>query len=119
MNCLKCGRKIDDGQVFCTDCLVQMEKYPIKPGTAVVLPNRVEAPQIRKNSPRFRVALSQEEQLRLLKRRVHNLTLALAIVLLLFAGLAFFTGHLLRSQAQPRPGQNYSSVTSSESSGTD
>lgn len=118
MNCLKCGRKIDDGQVFCTDCLVQMEKYPIKPGTAVILPSRNDPVPARKSSFRFRPALSPEEQLRHLKRRVHRLTLALAVVLLLFAGLAFFTGHLLRSRSQPLPGQNYSSFTASEPSGT-
>ena len=31
MNCLKCGREIEEGQVFCNDCLVQMAKYPVKP----------------------------------------------------------------------------------------
>lgn len=34
MNCLKCGREIEEGQVFCNDCLVQMAKYPVKPGTS-------------------------------------------------------------------------------------
>ena len=119
MNCLKCGRKVEDGQVFCTDCLVQMEKCPVKPGTAVVLPSRNEPASPRKTAVHFRPALTQEEQLRQLKRRVHRLTLALAIMLLLFAALAFYTGHLLRVQSQPRPGQNYSSVTTSESTGTD
>lgn len=119
MNCLKCGRKLEEGQVFCTDCLVQMEKYPVKPGTAVILPNRDAPTPARKTAFHFRPTLSLEEQLRLLKRRIHRLTLALAILLLLFAGLAFYTGHLLRAQSQPRPGQNYSSVTTSEPSGTD
>ena len=118
MNCLKCGRKLEEGQVFCTDCLVQMEKYPVKPGTAVILPSRDEPLPVRKSSPRFHSAPSLEEQLRNLKRRVHRLTLALAILLLLFAGLAFYTGHLLRAQSQPRRGQNYSSITTSESSET-
>lgn len=118
MNCLKCGRKLEDGQVFCTDCLFQMEKYPVKPGTAVILPSRDEPASARKAVFHFRPALSQEDHLRNLKRRVHRLTLALAILLLLFAGLAFYTGHLLRSQSRPRPGQNYSSVTTSESTGT-
>lgn len=39
LNCLKCGREIEEGQVFCNDCLVQMAKYPVKPGTAVQLPS--------------------------------------------------------------------------------
>lgn len=118
MNCLKCGRKVDEGQVFCTDCLVQMEKYPVKPGTAVVLPSRNESLPARKSSLRFHPGPSHEEQLQYLKRRVHRLTLSLAILLLLFAALAFYAGYLLHAQSQPRPGQNYSSVTTSEFSET-
>ena len=40
MYCMKCGREIEDGQAFCGDCLAVMEKYPVKPGTAVILPKR-------------------------------------------------------------------------------
>lgn len=118
MKCLKCGRKIEENQVFCTDCLLAMEKYPVKPGTAVVLPSRTQAAPVRKAGLHFHPILSQEEQLRAMKRRVHRLTLVLAVTLLLFAALAFYTAHLLRSQAQPKTGQNYSSVTTSEASGT-
>lgn len=117
MNCLKCGREVAESQVFCTDCLILMEKYPVKPGTAVILPNRSPAPPVRKAGSHFHPILSQEEQLRVLKRRLHRLTLMLAVTLLLFAALAFYTAHLLRSQAQPKTGQNYSSVTTSEASG--
>lgn len=117
MKCLKCGRKIEENQVFCTDCLLAMEKYPVKPGTAVILPSRNESAPVRKAGSRFRPILSQEEQLRFLKRRIHRLTVSLVVTLLLFAGLAFYTAHLLRVQAQPRPGQNYSSITTSEASG--
>ena len=39
--CLKCRREIAEGQVFCDDCLAQMKKYPVKPGTPVNLPKRV------------------------------------------------------------------------------
>ena len=28
MSCLKCGRDIEEGQVFCTGCREVMEKYP-------------------------------------------------------------------------------------------
>lgn len=117
MKCLKCGRKVEDNHVFCTDCLLAMEKYPVKPGTAVILPSRNEPAPVRKAGYRFRPTFSQEEQLRVMKRRIHRLTLTLVVTLLLFAGLAFYTAHLLRSQAQPRPGQNYSSITTSESTG--
>ena len=36
MKCLKCGRETD--QTFCQACREEMEKYPVKPGTIVLLP---------------------------------------------------------------------------------
>lgn len=50
LNCLKCGREIEEGQVFCNDCLVQMAKYPVKPGTAVQLPSRGSAARFKEGS---------------------------------------------------------------------
>lgn len=38
MNCMKCGREIPVGQVFCDGCLKVMETYPVKPDTAIHLP---------------------------------------------------------------------------------
>ena len=45
MNCMKCGREITLGQVFCKDCLVDMENFPIKPGTPVQLPAEPHPPE--------------------------------------------------------------------------
>ncbi len=45
MNCMKCGREISPELVFCEECLAEMENYPVKPDTPVVLPPRaLEAP---------------------------------------------------------------------------
>ena len=30
MGCMKCGKDITDDNVFCADCLQEMEKYPVK-----------------------------------------------------------------------------------------
>lgn len=115
MNCMKCGRKIDAEQVFCSDCLADMEKYPIKPGTTVLLPKQ-DVPSVpRKTHPYFRPSLTPEEQIRLLKKRLRSLSVVLALVLLLFAGMAFFMAEHLRTHSQPLPGQNYSAVSSEES----
>ncbi len=46
MGCLKCGRDLDEGQVFCRECLKFMENHPVQPGTAVLLPTRREAPAV-------------------------------------------------------------------------
>lgn len=40
MYCMKCGKEIDDQQVFCDDCLAVMAQYPVKPDVAVHLPKR-------------------------------------------------------------------------------
>lgn len=114
MNCMKCGRPIEADQVFCTDCLVDMEKYPVKPGTVVQVPKRQEAVPQRKGH--FRPILTPEEQIRKLKKRIHRLCTALAVVLLLFAALAFVFAQHLESHNDLRPGQNYSSVTTDSSS---
>ena len=40
MNCMKCGRETRGEDVFCQDCLTEMKKYPVDPGTVVLLPRR-------------------------------------------------------------------------------
>ena len=52
MNCLKCGREIDAKDVFCPMCLEDMEKYPVKPGTAVHIPARKDEPAAPKPQPK-------------------------------------------------------------------
>ena len=74
MNCLKCGREIEEGQVFCNDCLVQMAKYPVKPGTAVQLPSRGSAAVSKKVHSRRRTKTAPEEQLKALKKRIRILS---------------------------------------------
>ena len=42
MACIKCGKDVANGGEFCEECLVEMEQYPVKPGTPVILPKREE-----------------------------------------------------------------------------
>lgn len=107
MNCLKCGREIEEGQVFCNDCLVQMAKYPVKPGTAVQLPSRGSAAAAKKVHARRRGKTALEEQL---KARVRVLSVLLAVCVVLLIVLSVVT---LRYMSANRllPGQNYSAVT--------
>ena len=109
MRCMKCGRETQEGAVFCLDCQVDMEKYPVKPGTAIQLPRRTEAPPSRR--VHFRPALTPEEQLKRLRRTIRRLALALAVCLLLLAAGFFFLAEHMKSHADPLPGQNYSAVT--------
>ena len=109
VNCLKCGREIEEGQVFCNDCLVQMAKYPVKPGTAVQLPSRGSAAVSKKVHSR-RTKAAPEEQLKALKKRIRILSALLSVCVVLLIVLSVV---MLRYMSANRllPGQNYSAVT--------
>ncbi len=83
MNCIKCGRETQGGQVFCQDCQAEMEKYPVKPGTPLVLPSRPAQPPVKKKPARRR-NLRPEEQVPILKGKVRWLTAALIVAILAF-----------------------------------
>lgn len=109
MQCMKCGNHISTGQVFCPDCLEEMTRYPVKPGTPVLLPSKpTEAPV--KKSPR-RKNLSPEEQVRVLKRRLGIVSVVLTL-LLIFAASCLYTAvrFIWAQQGKPLPGQNYSTA---------
>ena len=103
MNCMKCGRDTADEHVFCDRCLAVMERYPVKPGTAVHLPKR---DNLKKAAPRKR-AVPPEEQIQALRRTLRR-SRTFAIVLLIALTLAGLL--LLREFADgetPIIGQNY------------
>ena len=81
MNCMKCGREVEDGQVFCPACQEDMEKYPVRPGTVVLLPKREETHYVKKSTSRRRAAPTPEEQIRSLKARLRLVTLMLLVSL--------------------------------------
>lgn len=107
MNCMKCGREIASEQVFCQNCLLDMEKYPVKPGTAVQLPKPRE-PSAARKAPKRRT-LSTDDQLKSLRRRVRILTALLLLCLALIGVLAYPTAKYLQED-HFLPGQNYSSI---------
>ena len=83
MNCIKCGVEVPERQVFCENCLADMEKYPVKPDATVNLPRRTELPVSKKKVRRQRV-LSPEEQLRRAKYNLRLTRVALAVVFICF-----------------------------------
>ena len=88
MHCMKCGREIEEQQVFCPDCLAQMSQNPVRPGTVVRLPQRQTVTLSKKRFFRRKRELPPEEQLihqRIIIRRL-ALILAVAILLLIAAG---------------------------------
>lgn len=119
MQCLRCGREIPVGQVFCQDCLADMEKYPVKPGTPIQIPKRQEAAPAKKPAAR-RPSIPPEEQVKRLKRRLWLVSVVLVLVLALgLAGVVVWMDldHKWANEGKPLPGQNYSSVTGTESTG--
>ena len=116
MNCMKCGREIDEPQVFCPDCLAEMEKYPVKPGTVVQLPYRPTYQTVKKLSQRRKPALSLEDQVKYLRRWVWALVMALVLAISLLAGMVYMTWKQQTEKVERLPGQNYSSATSATNS---
>ena len=115
MNCMKCGREIAEGQVFCDGCLAEMGKYPVKPGTLVRLPERRSEPVGKKPHPRRKQAAAPEEQVKKLRRTLRRLIAALVVSLILLGVSGYFAVvHLLESRIVVLPGQNYSAIVSEE-----
>jgi hypothetical protein len=90
-----------------------MEQYPVKPGTAIILPQREVEPS-EKKIPRRR-ELSLKEQLEGHKRTIR--WLLITICALLFA-LLFVSGMLLRVLQEKDPsqeiGKNYTTTTTTQ-----
>lgn len=79
MKCMKCGCDLKTAGVFCPKCQSGMEQYPVKPGTAIQLPPKVDLPVNRRRSRKR--ALKPEEQIARLRNVRNGLLCALAIAL--------------------------------------
>ena len=119
MQCIKCGRDVESGQVFCDSCKETMAKYPVRPGTVVQLPRRTET-AVKKQPSRRRTVLPAEEQVQTLRRTVRRLTVLAVLLLAAVIGLSWLAVDLYReSQQKVLPGQNYySATTPSETTGS-
>ena len=112
MQCMKCGRDLEEGDVFCQECRTVMEKYPVKPGTVVQLPHRPEYNAVKKQQPTRRKMLPPEEQVQLLKKLSRRLGVALILTVLIaaVAGYVAVTQYI-ENQSKQAIGQNYSAVS--------
>ena len=106
MYCLKCGREVEDQQVYCAGCLEIMDRYPVKPGTPVQLPKKnpiaAQKKQNRRNAP------SMEDQLRHLRRIVKTLVLLLLAVSLVAGYFIYQYFQPEQVSDEPSPGQSWS-----------
>ena len=109
MECLKCGKKAKDEQVFCDQCLAAMEAYPVKPDIHIQLPNRPVADPSKKSGKKRR-NLSPEEQAVYFRRRSRRLAvLCVALVAALCVTAAMLAHTVLHSE-NPELGKNYTFI---------
>lgn len=117
MNCMKCGRDIQEGQVFCDNCLEVMRRYPVKPNTAVQLPQRKEIPargdhpHTRKSAPKRRQPPTAEEKLQTAMRFLRRILVLWLITLGLLIASLFPAVKYLLGESFRLPGQNYSTFS--------
>ena len=84
MSCLRCGKNTEAPEVFCAECLAEMDQQPVKPGTPIQLPVRDVKPVTKR--ARFRLAESKwTDKIFLLKYIIFWL---LVVIVLLAAALA-------------------------------
>ena len=110
MYCVKCGRETRGEDIFCQDCLTEMEKYPVEPGTVVLLPRRKESSATKKIAKRH--TPSPEEQVTALRQQRSALLFLLLVCIIAIVLMFEPTMHYMQDEHY-EIGQNYSSVTPS------
>lgn len=106
MFCIKCGREIQEGQVFCPDCLEVMARFPVSPNAHAIIPRRPAKPE---KKPAREV--KPEELIAGLKKRTRRLWVA---VILLAAAVGVLSLLLVqaytRKPAETPTGRNYTTT---------
>lgn len=116
MFCMKCGKEISEGQVFCSECLAVMDRHPVKPGTPVQLPNRSVTAPVKKVSRRKK-EVPVEKQLQRQKKLTAWLSGLLAACLLIigFLGAVVWEDHAPDPTPEHTIGQNYNTKDTGDS----
>jgi len=114
MNCMKCGREIEEDQAFCQYCLLEMENHPVKPNTVVLLPDQKPA-EVKKTVRRKKTEIPPEEQLPVLKSKLWTLRLISLVLLIFISVLGYITFRAISElDIQRLLGQNYSTIITTE-----
>ena len=116
MNCLKCGRKIENSGVFCDGCLGVMEKYPVKQNVSLQLPRRKEdlAPKKSAKKKHQRPLEDQVRQQRRLIRRLALMTGVLFLAVCLLVGWLLYEVVMKPDSGKDNLGKNYTTVETGE-----
>ncbi len=105
MKCMRCGTEIAPGSVFCEECLAEMEKHPVKPGTPLTLPRREKQTTPKRSKKRI---LKADEQIHVLRRAVNWLIImVIVLALALTATIYMIVSDNDQNNGGRQPGQNY------------
>lgn len=120
MNCVKCGREIEEDQVFCQNCLEEMSLYPVKPGTAIHIPSHKHEEEFKKISPRRKLLTPSEQNLKL-RKKVLRLRILVILLVLVCGALGYVVARTVEElDFQRLLGQNYSTIiTPAETEGAE
>ena len=105
MYCMKCGRETTSEAVFCDSCLKSMAQYPVKPGTAIHLPQHKSGAD-KKPAPRKRT-VSPEEQILALKKTLRRSRVCIVVLLLVLSLASLLLVREFADGDMPVIGQNY------------
>lgn len=97
MHCIRCGRELPLGQVFCKDCLADMNQHPVDPATPVILP---PPPPVVSNRRPTRKARKPEEQLSRLRRAMVSMLVLFMVVILAGTMLIYSMGQKIHRLEQ-------------------
>lgn len=107
MSCLKCGRNAEHPQVFCKECLADMEKNPVKPGTAIYIPTPPAAPVQKR--PKAKV-IEPEEQIRRMRSSLRWMRFSLVVLLAALGVTVWLNIQLLNQRDEAPVKQHYTVV---------
>ena len=107
MYCMKCGREVEGEQVFCPDCLAQMEQEPVPMNASVKIPH-----QPPRNSRMRRPTVHLEEEVRRLDRANQRLRAWIILLATATVLLAMALYHREMVKVVEDLGKNYSIVES-------
>ena len=114
MNCIKCGVKIAADQVFCPECLEDMQKHPVKPDTPLFLPAQRPISTGKRTSRKK--TIKPEERISSLRKTVVTLIIMNMILLILLTFSVMMLLNITGTKEIPfLPGQNYGTSPSTVS----
>ena len=113
MSCLKCGRSAEYPQVFCEECLADMEKNPVKPGTPIYIP--AQPAMLVQKKPKAKV-VEPEEQIRRMRVSLRWMRFSLAVLLAALGVTIWLNIQLLNQRDEAPVKQHYTVVDTTSAS---